>query len=158
MATRSHEWLAAPVTVSPGPLWMLLCQRRMSRCCSRRRRILWERLSLVRGSYGSGQGFYQISISYSVMLLWCGQFTESAWNKCPIPCPHRHLFWARTWNISLKLPMNFALLGMSLTAVAVAIILVPNSVVKSSLLLWKYGTSRFHLRVPDLQMNCSDLT
>ena len=30
--------------------------------------------------------------------------------------------------------------------------------VKSLQLVWKLGTSRFHLRVPNLQMSCSDMT
>ena len=36
--------------------------------------------------------------------------------------------------------------------------LVPYHVVKSLQLIWCSGTRRFHLRVPDLQMCCSDLT
>ena len=39
-----------------------------------------------------------------------------------------------------------------------ATILVPCHVVKSLQLIWRSGTRRFHLRVPNLQMNWSDLT
>ena len=44
-----------------------------------------------------------------------------------------------------------------LTAVAKATILVPYHVVKSLQLIWRLGTRRWNLRVPKLQMNCSDL-
>ena len=37
-------------------------------------------------------------------------------------------------------------------------ILVPCPQVNSLQLIWRLGTRRFHLRVPDLQMSCSDLT
>ena len=37
-------------------------------------------------------------------------------------------------------------------------ILVPCHVVKSLQLIWRSGTRRFYLRVPDLQMSCRDLT
>ena len=32
------------------------------------------------------------------------------------------------------------------------------NLVKSLQLIWRLGTCRFHLRVPDIQMDCSDLT
>ena len=44
-----------------------------------------------------------------------------------------------------------------LAAIAGVTILVPYYVVKSLQLIWRSGTRRFHLWVPDLQMNCSDL-
>ena len=37
-------------------------------------------------------------------------------------------------------------------------ILVHCHIVKSLQLTWRSGTRRFHLRVPDLQMSCSDLS
>ena len=37
-------------------------------------------------------------------------------------------------------------------------ILVPYLYIKSLQLIWRSGTRRFHLRVPDLQMCCNDLT
>ena len=36
-------------------------------------------------------------------------------------------------------------------------ILVPHAKVKSLQLIWRWGTRRFHLRVPDIQMCCRDL-
>ena len=36
--------------------------------------------------------------------------------------------------------------------------IVPYLKVKSLQLIWRSGTRRFHLRVPDLQMSCNDLT
>ena len=39
-----------------------------------------------------------------------------------------------------------------------ATILVPCHAVKSLQLIWRSGTRRWHLRVPDLQMSCGDLT
>ena len=45
-----------------------------------------------------------------------------------------------------------------LAAIAGATILVPCHVVKSLQFIWRSGTRRFHLRVPNLQMNCIDLT
>ena len=41
-------------------------------------------------------------------------------------------------------------------AIAVVIILVPYHVVKSLQLIWRLGTRRWNLRVPNLQMSCSD--
>ena len=38
------------------------------------------------------------------------------------------------------------------------IILIPFYVVKSLQLIWRSGTRRWNLRVPGLQMGCSDLT
>ena len=46
----------------------------------------------------------------------------------------------------------------TLTVIAGTTILVPSHVVKSQQLIWRSGTRRFHLRVPDLQMSCRDLT
>ena len=45
-----------------------------------------------------------------------------------------------------------------LAAIAGAVILIPWHIVKSLQLIWRSGTRRFHLRVPDLQMSCSDFT
>ena len=45
-----------------------------------------------------------------------------------------------------------------LAAIVGATILVPCHVIKSLQLIWRSGTRRFNLRVPDLQMSCSDLT
>ena len=54
------------------------------------------------------------------------------------------------------------LLGYNRTCTLVAItgttIPVPNLQVKLLQLIWRLGTRRFHLRVPDLQMSCSHLT
>ena len=44
------------------------------------------------------------------------------------------------------------------TAVVGATILVSCNIVKSLQLIWRSGTRRWNLRVPDLQMSCSDLT
>ena len=44
-----------------------------------------------------------------------------------------------------------------LVAIAGTTVLVPCHIVKSLLLIWRSGTRRFHLQVPDLQMSCSDL-
>ena len=43
-------------------------------------------------------------------------------------------------------------------AIAGAIILVPWHGVKSLQLIWRLGTRRWNLRVPNLQMSCRDLT
>ena len=45
-----------------------------------------------------------------------------------------------------------------MAAIAGASILVPCHVVRSLQLIWRSDTRRFHLRVPDLQMSCIDLT
>ena len=47
---------------------------------------------------------------------------------------------------------------IALAGIAGAIILVLYHVVKSLQLIWRLGTRRFHLRVLNLQMSCSDLT
>ena len=44
------------------------------------------------------------------------------------------------------------------SAIAGAIILVPWHGVKSLQLIWRLGTRRWNLRVPNLQMSCRDLT
>ena len=44
-----------------------------------------------------------------------------------------------------------------LAAIAGATILVPCHVVKSLQLIWRSGTRRWNLRVPNLQMSCIDL-
>ena len=45
-----------------------------------------------------------------------------------------------------------------LVAITGTTILVPYHAAKSLQLIWGSGTRRFHLRVPNLQMSCSDLT
>ena len=47
---------------------------------------------------------------------------------------------------------------MTLVAISGTAKLVPYHVVKSHQLSWRSGTRRWNLRVPDLQMSCSDLT
>ena len=46
----------------------------------------------------------------------------------------------------------------SLVAITETSILVPYLWVKSLQLIWRLGTRRWHLRVPDLPMSCRDLT
>ena len=57
--------------------------------------------------------------------------------------------WAITWT-------NTNNGACCLAAIAGATILVPCHVVKSLQLIWRSGTFRFRLRVPHLQMSCSD--
>ena len=45
---------------------------------------------------------------------------------------------------------------INLLVIAVATILVPWHVVKSQILIWRLGTRRWNLRVPNLQMSQSD--
>ena len=46
---------------------------------------------------------------------------------------------------------------VTLVAITRTVILVPYLSVKSLQLIWGLGTRRWNLRVPDLQMSCSDL-
>ena len=45
-----------------------------------------------------------------------------------------------------------------LAAIAGTTILLPYHVVKSLQLIWREGTRRWNLWVPNLQMSCSDLS
>ena len=49
-------------------------------------------------------------------------------------------------------------MGHVTAAVARATVQAPSHVVKSLLLIWRSGTRRWNLRVPELLMSCSDLT
>ena len=60
--------------------------------------------------------------------------------------------------VNLFLPSVYCNGACRLAAVVRATILVPCHVVKSLQLIWRSGTRRWNLRVPDLQMRCSDLT
>ena len=44
-----------------------------------------------------------------------------------------------------------------LVVIAGVTMLVPYHLIKSLQLIWRSGMRRFHLRMPDLQMSCSDL-
>ena len=58
----------------------------------------------------------------------------------------------------VRLPMHICVTRPQWVNIAGATILTPYHVVKSLQLIWRFGTRRFHPRVPDLQMSCSDLT
>ena len=47
--------------------------------------------------------------------------------------------------------------NVTLVSITGCTILVPRFSVKSQQLIWRLGTHRFHLWVPNLQMNCRDL-
>ena len=47
---------------------------------------------------------------------------------------------------------------VALVAITETTLLVPCQVVKFLQLIWRSGTCRWNLRVPDLQMSCNDLT
>ena len=57
-----------------------------------------------------------------------------------------------------KLCISWSYGDYCLAAIAGATILVPCHVVKSLQLIWRLGTRRWNLRVPDLHMSCRDLT
>ena len=58
----------------------------------------------------------------------------------------------------VRLPTHISVTRPQWVNIAGATILTPCHVVKSLKLVWRFGTRRFHPRVPDLQMSCSDLT
>ena len=47
---------------------------------------------------------------------------------------------------------------VTLAAITESTILVPYLQVRSLQLIWRLGTRRFHLRVPNLQKSCRDFT
>ena len=53
-------------------------------------------------------------------------------------------------------PYMYGMGHVKLAAIVGTIILVPCHIVKSLQLTWRWGTRRFNLRVPHLQMICND--
>ena len=62
-------------------------------------------------------------------------------------------------NVILLPPsQQWSLQGYGWTRLPCLIFWYPLVILKSLQLIWRLGTRRFHRRVPDLQMSCSDLT
>ena len=95
---------------------------------------------------------------------WAPHCTRSS-DKGPIGhfiCKYGHIrldLASQPWDTQVGRRRGWGGIGnVILVAITGTTSLVPYLKVKSLQLIWRSGTRRWHLRVPDLQMSCSDLT
>ena len=99
-----------------------------------------------------------IVLSYFISLITEIQYVKCNWHRGINLCSD-HI--KATSEISCKEKNNNKNVLFNktchLTTISGTIVLAPYHVVKSMKLIWRSGIHRFHLRVPDLQISCSDL-
>ena len=92
----------------------------------------------------------QCSFSFLIFSLLC----MCAFASCQSHIPPSGLLSSR--GTETKFPCTIG--HVALVAIVGANSLVPCHVVKTLCLIWRSGTRRWNLRVPNLQTSCSDLT